>query len=236
HSVPAHRTATMSQIPVTITFLAILASACATAGTSSTASAPASTGLAAPSAVSVSGFYNVRDYGARGDSVTIETDAINRAIEAAAAAGGGTVYFPAGDYSSYSIHLRSNVGLHLEQGATLFAAAPVDGVGYDPAEPGPGNEYQDFGHSHWHNSLMWGVEVENVTIEGQGLINGHGLSRGQSRDGGGVGNKAIALKLSRNITIRDISILNGGHFALLATGVDNLTIDNVKVDTNRDGF
>jgi polygalacturonase len=52
----------------------------------------------------------------------------------------------------------------------------------------------------------------------------------------GLGNKAIALKRSRNVTLRDFSILNGGHFALLATGVDNLTIDNLKVDTNRDGF
>ena len=52
----------------------------------------------------------------------------------------------------------------------------------------------------------------------------------------GLGNKAISLKLSRNVLLRDFSILNGGHFALLATGVDNLTIDNVKVDTNRDGF
>src|SRR6185369_10916336 len=51
-----------------------------------------------------------------------------------------------------------------------------------------------------------------------------------------LGNKAISLKLSRNVLLRDFSILNGGHFALLATGVDNLTIDNVKVDTNRDGF
>jgi polygalacturonase len=52
----------------------------------------------------------------------------------------------------------------------------------------------------------------------------------------GLGNKAIALKLCRNVLLRDFSILNGGHFAVLATGVDNLTIDNVKVDTNRDGF
>jgi polygalacturonase len=52
----------------------------------------------------------------------------------------------------------------------------------------------------------------------------------------GLGNKAISLKLCRNVTLRDFSILNGGHFALLATGIDNLTIDNVKVDTNRDGF
>src|SRR3989454_3862136 len=52
----------------------------------------------------------------------------------------------------------------------------------------------------------------------------------------GLGNKAISLKLCRNVVLRDFSILNGGHFAVLASGVDNLTIDNLKVDTNRDGF
>src|SRR5205823_125254 len=52
----------------------------------------------------------------------------------------------------------------------------------------------------------------------------------------GIGNKAIALKNSRNVTLRDFSILHGGHFGILATGVDNLTIDNLKIDTNRDGI
>jgi polygalacturonase len=52
----------------------------------------------------------------------------------------------------------------------------------------------------------------------------------------GWGNKSISLKLCRNVIIRDISILHGGHFAILATGVDNLTIDNLKIDTNRDGM
>src|SRR5438105_1439649 len=52
----------------------------------------------------------------------------------------------------------------------------------------------------------------------------------------GWGNKSISLKLCRNVIVRDITILHGGHFAILATGVDNLTIDNVKIDTNRDGI
>ena len=68
------------------------------------------------------------------------------------------------------------------------------------------------------------------------MIWGKGLSRGD-RDlalAAGVGNKSISLKNCRNVTLRDISILHGGHFAILATGVDNLTIDNLKIDTNRD--
>ena len=52
----------------------------------------------------------------------------------------------------------------------------------------------------------------------------------------GVGNKAIALKNCHNVTLRDFAILKGGHFALLATGVDNMTLDNLLVDTDRDGF
>ena len=52
----------------------------------------------------------------------------------------------------------------------------------------------------------------------------------------GVGNKAIALKNCRNVLLRDFSILKGGHFGLLLTGVDNLTIDNLKIDTDRDGM
>ena len=52
----------------------------------------------------------------------------------------------------------------------------------------------------------------------------------------GRGNKTISLKLCRNVTIRDVTIQHGGWFGILATGVDNLTIDNLKIDTNRDGM
>ena len=58
--------------------------------------------------------FNIRNYGATGDGKTLDTPAINRAIEAAAAAGGGTVVFPAGIYLCFSIHLKSNVHLYLD--------------------------------------------------------------------------------------------------------------------------
>lgn len=214
--------------------------------------------------------YEVRAFGAKGDGKTLDTAAINKAIDAASAAGGGTVNFSAGTYLSVSIHLKSNITLQLDQGATILAADTIPGkVTYDLPEPNEWDMYQDFGHSHWQNSLIWGIGLENVSIIGPGLIDGKGLTRRSPRArrvnqpgdrpvtlGGqtgarpqsplgedddpsvmsGLGNKAISLKLCRNVTLRDFSILNGGHFALLATGVDNLTIDNVKVDTNRDGL
>ena len=211
--------------------------------------------------------YNVRAFGAKGDGKALDSPAINKAIDAAAAAGGGTVFIPAGTYRSFSIRLKSNITLYFDQGSTLVAASPNDGDGrYDPPEPNKWDKYQDFGHTHWHNSLIWGENLENISILGPGLIWGKGLVRGgnQSRTKeqndaiknikidkaaapfgypnprdaveSGWGNKSISLKLCRNVIIRDISILHGGHFAILATGVDNLTIDNLKIDTNRDGI
>ena len=212
------------------------------------------------------GSYNVLTFGAKGDGKQLDTVAINKTIDAAAKAGGGTVYFPAGDYLSTSIRLKSNIALYLDQGATIIAAETTTTAKYDPPEPNPWDAYQDFGHSHWHNSLIWGENLENVSILGPGRIWGRGLVRlgsqsrtaeqnaalanlpGEPRVGPfgfpskrdavepGWGNKSIALKLCRNVLIRDITIFHGGHFAILATGVDNLTIDNVKIDTNRDGI
>ena len=99
--------------------------------------------------------------------------------------------------------------------------------------------FQDFGHSHFHNSLIWGDGIENIAITGTGRIWGKGLSKGYGpgrRLTPGVGNKSISLKNCHNVLLRDFSILHGGHFGILATGVENLTIDNLKIDTNRDGM
>lgn len=226
--------------------------------------------------------YDVRTHGATGDGMTLDTVAINRAIDAAAAAGGGTVYFPAGEYLSYSIRLKSNIALYLDAGSVIVAAEPSADLvnGYDPPEPNSGSDqYVDFGHSHWHNSLIWGENLDNIAIIGPGRIFGRGLSRGPNRRDmlpveralpvaqqpdlslpagaremiaeiksgpfnypgkdtlpAGVGNKAIALKNCRNVIFRDFTIYHGGHFAVLATGVDNWTCDNLKIDTNRDGI
>jgi polygalacturonase len=194
----------------------------------------------------LSGWTNVRHFGARGDGATIDSAAINRAIEETAQQGGGTVWFPAGTYASYTIRLKSQVGLYLDHGATILAASvPDEGTtsgGYDSAgPPQPWEAYQDFGHNHWANSLIYGEGLEDLSIAGPGLIWGKGLSRGEANElpraeSPGVGNKAIAFKNCRNVTLRDISILQGGHFAILLTGVDNAVIDGLRIDTNRDGI
>ena len=180
--------------------------------------------------------FDVRAYGAKGDGKTVDTAAINKAIDAAKEAGGGTVVFPAGTYIAGSIHLQSHVALFLDNGSMIESGPPATAP-CDPPEPNQWDKFQDFGHSHWHNSLIWGENLEDVAISGTGVIHGTALSRSASANSpAGTGNKAIALKNSRNVTIRDITISHGGHFAILATGVDNFTVDNVKMDTNRDGI
>jgi polygalacturonase len=251
------------------------------------AAAPPKKETAAPTPL----MFDVRAFGATGDGKTVDSPAINKAIEAAAAAGGGTVVFPAGSYISFSIRLKSKVDLYLAQGSAIIAAdspKPGETTGYmggtyDPAEPKTTYDaYQDYGHNHWHNSLLWGENISDFSITGPGLIWGRGLSFGAgpgrppaaagatgagfgperpapapgaaavapvqtARPGRGnypqfqaeqpgVGNKSIALKNCRNVVLRDFSLLKGGHFGLLLTGVDNLTIDNLKIDTDRDGM
>ena len=211
--------------------------------------------------------FDVRNFGAIGDGIALDTGAINAAVEAAHAAGGGRVVFPAGRYLSFSIRLKSGVELHLENGSVIVAADPkVHGGAYDPPEDNAHDLYQDFGHSHWRNSLIWGDGVEDVAITGGGLIDGVGMTRegpgsrwkkqsgefplsmrglsseamaeysGTSSAMIGQGNKAIALKNARGVRLSGFRIARGGHFAILATGCDDLVIEDLDIDTNRDAI
>ena len=96
--------------------------------------------------------YNVRDFGAGGHKAERAQEAIQRAIDACAAAGGGVVYFPPGEYTSGTIHLRSHVRIFLEAGATLYSSK-------NPA---------DFDK----RALFYGEDLENITVEGRGTVDG----------------------------------------------------------------
>jgi polygalacturonase len=226
-------------------------------------------GLAMPLLTAARPPVDVRTFGAKGDGRTLDHDAINRAIVAAARTG-GTVLVPAGRYRCFSIRLRSGVTLMLAAGAVIEAADPARHAGaYDLPEPPSNDVYQDFGHSHFRNSLIWAEGVHDVAILGPGTIDGIGLTRegpGARWKGGGKnagshpasmrdvtgaemqrlepdrrlmdgrGNKAIALKNARRVRIADLTIARGGHFAILATGCDDVAMEGLRIDTNRDGI
>ena len=179
--------------------------------------------------------YDVREFGARADGKSIDSPAINRAIEQAAADGGGTVVLPAGTYLCYTIRLQSNIEMRLERGATILAATPTATDGYDAPEPAIDDRYQGFGHNHVHNSLIRGVGLRNIAVVGEGVIDGSALdswTEGLPRHG----NKGVGLRMCSDVRFEGVTFLRCGHFALHLTGVDNLHIENVTVDSDRDGI
>lgn len=185
--------------------------------------------------------YNVKSYGAVSDGKTLTHDAFNKAIEDAVKDGGGRVIVPAGEYLCGSIRMKSNVELHFNDGAKIIAASEKYKA-YDQREPWEGPQYQDGGHTFFHNSLIWADGEKNIAITGKGFIDGVGLTKKDKEkagivQGGGVdtGDKAIAFKLCKNVKIKDITIYRGGHFAIIVTGCKKTLIDNVTIDTNRDG-
>ena len=176
--------------------------------------------------------FNVTDFGAKADGQSNNADAINAAITACADSGGGIVRFSKGVYATGSIHLKSNVSIVLDSGAVVKALTGV----MDHWEPNEHDQgLMDPAYYHWEASLMWGKNLENIKIMGPGTLDGSALTR-SSNVPDGTGDKCIALKLCKDIEISNLNIVQGGHYAILATGCSDLTINNVNINTSRDGI
>ncbi|MGW2517466.1 glycosyl hydrolase family 28 protein [Streptomyces sp. NPDC001617] len=194
--------------------------------------------LAAPqSGPRAAAVFDVRDYGAKGDGSANDTPAVNKAITAASSAsGGGTVRFPAGDYKSKNtIHMKSHVTLQLDKGATLQGSGADT---YDKAESNPYDAYQDYGHSHFHDAMIYGDKLTDIGFVGQGVIDGMGnLITGNPKSG--EADKIISLTRCDGLRIGDgLTLRRGGHFAALVNGCKNVTSDHLTIDTasDRDGW
>lgn len=186
--------------------------------------------------------FNVRDHGAKGDGRTNDTQAFNAAMLACNKAGGGTVFFPAGDYLVASARIQSNVRVLLDDKATIIGGP--DGE-FLPPEPNPGGHdpksgkgYQDFGHTHFHNGIMWGENIENFAFTG-GTINTGAIIKGDPKPGGG--DKVFAIKVGRNLLFEKTTVtrgdkkgVRGGHFVWLLNDCENITLADVVVFGSRD--
>jgi polygalacturonase len=116
----------------------------------------------------VPGMWSVRDFGATGDGKALDTAAIAKAVDACAAAGGGTVVVPAGRYLTGAVELRSHVTLSIDAGATLLASQ--DAADYPMAE------YVWDAQRKCLSSLIYAHDAEDVTVTGRGTIDGQGAS------------------------------------------------------------
>src|SRR5574344_1504504 len=192
--------------------------------------------------ISAQRHLNIKDFGAKGDGNHLDHTAINAAIDSCVSLGGGEIEIPAGNYLCGTIRLKSTVNLHLSAGSKIIAA-PESMKAYDQAETFEGTAYQDGGHTYFKNSLIWAIDQHDISITGSGMIDGIGLTKKDTEHSGiveggniGTGDKAIALKNCKGVLIRDITIFRGGHFGIIMTGCERGTIDNVTIDTNRDGI
>jgi polygalacturonase len=162
---------------------------------------------------------NVRDFGARGDGVAKDTGALQKAIDAAAARGGGTVAVPAGRYLSGTIHLKSNVTLQLENGAAIVGSP--DEADFDPYEKLPFQSVSDKETTYFHYALVAAENVHDIAIVGEGAIDGNRTKRG--------GPKTIAIKLCERVTIRGITVRNSPNYSISLWGTDYVNIDGVTI-------
>jgi len=163
--------------------------------------------------------FPVRDFGAVGDGIVLDTGAAQKAIDACAAAGGGTVFFSGGVYLCGSLHLRSGVTLFLDGGATIKSS--LNNADFDPVEKLGFKNDADTETSFFHHALIWGEDVERIGIVGQGTIDGNRTKRG--------GPKNIALKRCKYVTIQGVRLLNCPNYNISMLGTDFVNIDGVTI-------
>ena len=112
--------------------------------------------------------YNVIDYGAVTDGEKLNTVAVQAAIDACAAAGGGQVFFPKGKYVLSTVFLKSNVHIVFEDATQILGS--LNFTDYCPDETVDYPLYQDKSHSYFHCSMFVGIDCENIKITGKAKI------------------------------------------------------------------
>lgn len=176
------------------------------------------------------GVFSIRDYGAVGDGKTVDTTAIKAAIEACAAAGGGQVWFPPGNYLSGTVRLKSHVTIFLDAGAKLVGSTNLkDYQSFTPPAGTPESRW-----TRWHRALILGDGVEDVAILGQGVIDGNKVFDPQGEEKM-RGPHTILLGICRGVTIRDVSIRDSANYAVMLEFCQQVEVRNVKITGGWDG-
>ncbi|MBO7499710.1 MAG: right-handed parallel beta-helix repeat-containing protein [Bacteroidaceae bacterium] len=182
--------------------------------------------------------YDITDYGAKGDSTTLNTKYIQLAIDAAAKAGGGTVYVPNGVFITGTIFLKSNTTLRLAEGGKLLGSPHIED--YTELTWGHNVDRQPY-------HLVCSIDQENVSIEGRGTIDGNGRYFWQDYEKDAEGrmvtprwllpkNKKVSPLIEmvrcQNVTVRDVNIKTGGGWNLHVHDCDLVKIQGVNIVNN----
>jgi len=194
------------------------------------------------SSIATSVSFNIMDYGAKGDGVTLNTKSIQSAIDACARRGGGTVCFPAGKYVSGTLFLKNYITLYLEAGAVLIGSKNLNDY---PVTVANIRSYTD---KYTNKSLIYGEELEHIAITGLGILDGNGASFAVSdefikKDLSGsykVRPYMIRIINCKNIQVRDVTIINSPMWVQHYLACENVNIDGItvksRVNHNNDGI
>ena len=165
--------------------------------------------------------FDVKRYGAAGNGTTLDTSAINKTIEACGAAGGGTVYFPAGKYLTGSLYLKDNVTLWLDSGATILG---IKDLKHYVPQTGAGRV----------GALISGTGVRNVAIVGRGTIDGQHLF---DPNGGEHmrGPHSLLLSGCQDVTLRDVTFKDAGGYAVRMISCERVNVDGLTTTGGWDG-
>jgi len=188
--------------------------------------------------------YNIREFGAKGDGQTIDTAALQAAIDACNKDGGGTVLVPAGTFVIGTTELKSNVTLHIAADGTLLGSG--DGKQYHAVDAIPLRGDTTLGDGNW--AMLFAVKQKNIRVEGPGTINGQGAQfhspqRGVMAPSGLHGPQRPYFVLAyqcEDLTVRNISLIDCAFHCIRPIESKRLHMENIyihsRVNSNNDGF
>lgn len=194
--------------------------------------------------------FNINDYGAVGDNKTINTLAIQHAVDACYKNGGGRVYVPAGVFITGTFHLKSNIDLYLENGAVLKGSANL-------------NDYESYTKPEYglnYFGMLYTADAENVSVSGSGVIDGNNkvffdFDKAKKIDANssrftrqkenyrkvesGIGDGPVVPKDRprqmvifsgcRHVHLRDISLLNSPFWTLHFADCDDVSVTGIRL-------
>lgn len=168
--------------------------------------------------------FDVVQFGAVGDGIALNTEAIQRAIDACAEAGGGQVRIPAGTFLSGTLHLRSRVSLYLAAGATLAGTTNLN----EYRQPQVPAFMPEAKWGKWHRALILAENVVDAALEGPGRLDGREVfdPTGEERM---RGPHTVVLVNCRRVAMRDLSIVDSANYAVFFQVSDQLEFRNLKI-------
>lgn len=177
--------------------------------------------------------FNVTGYGAKGNGVTDDAKAIQQAIDACSAAGGGSVIIPSGKtFMTGPLHLKSNVDLHLQPNSVLLA------------NPDEAVYTESTFRENRGEGMMWisGKNIHNVSITGQGRIDGNGVAfMGQELDDSyelkpvtdfDPRPHVLTLVNTSNVKINGVTIANSAYWTIHLVGCYDVAISDISLLNN----